>query len=142
MAAQGLRVLAFAGGRPCTTRRSLTHTDVQEGLVILGLQGMIDPPRAEARAAIEACQEAGIQVKMITGDHALTATAIARKLGLLGERGAPDSQAAVMTGAALAPSSDADLLRASSGRRSLPASPRSRSCAWCRRCRRAATSSP
>jgi Ca2+-transporting ATPase len=72
---------------------------------------MIDPPRAEAQAAIEACLGAGIQVKMITGDHALTASAIARKLGLVGKHGAPDSPAAVMTGAALAAESDADLLQ-------------------------------
>ncbi len=111
MAAQGLRVLAFARRPAQEDLRTITHAHVQEGLVILGLQGMIDPPRAEARMAIQACQEAGIQVKMITGDHALTATAIARKLGLLGERGAPDSQAAVMTGAALAAESDADLLQ-------------------------------
>ncbi len=111
MAAQGLRVLALARRRALEDQASLTHADVQQGLVILGLQGMIDPPREEARAAIEACQEAGIQVKMITGDHALTATAIARKLGLLGARGAPDSPAAVMTGAALAAEADADLLQ-------------------------------
>jgi len=48
----------------------------------LGLQGIIDPPREEAIAAVKACQSAGIQVKMIAGDHALTAAAIAREMGI------------------------------------------------------------
>ena len=62
---------------------SITHADVQ-GLTFLGLQGMIDPPRPEAIAAVRACRSAGIHVKMITGDHALTAQAIARQIGLDG----------------------------------------------------------
>ncbi len=61
--------------------RSLTST-WRPDLVFLGLQGMIDPPRAEAMEAIKACHAAGIQVKMITGDHALTAAAIAYQLNL------------------------------------------------------------
>ena len=61
-------------------------------LILVGLVGIIDPPRPEARDAIHLCKQAGIQVKMITGDHALTATAIARELGLEG---------AVLTGEAL-----------------------------------------
>ena len=61
-------------------------------LSLAGLVGLIDPPRAEARDAIQLCKQAGIQVKMITGDHALTAAAIARELGLHG---------AVLTGAEL-----------------------------------------
>ena len=48
----------------------------------LGLQGMIDPPRESAIKAVQACQQAGIQVKMITGDHAVTAQAIARRMGM------------------------------------------------------------
>ena len=70
---------------------------------------MIDPPREEAKEAIQACQQAGIQIKMITGDHALTATAVARRLGLIGGRGAPDDSSAVMTGQSLAYESDEDL---------------------------------
>ncbi|PLZ92032.1 carbonate dehydratase [Fischerella thermalis CCMEE 5196] len=86
MAHQGLRVLAFAKKTVpdvetlCT--RSLQHADIENDLIFLGLQGMIDPPRKEAIKAVQACQEAGIQVKMITGDHAVTAQAIARSMGL------------------------------------------------------------
>ena len=111
MAAQGLRVLALARKPASPGQTALSHADVQEGLILLGLQGMIDPPRPEAQAAVTVCQDAGIQVKMITGDHALTATAIARRLGLIGGRGLPDHPSAVMTGAALAAESDADLLQ-------------------------------
>jgi len=60
------------------------HSDLEEGLIFLGLQGMIDPPRPEAIAAVRSCQTAGIQVKMITGDHVLTAQAIAEQMGLGG----------------------------------------------------------
>ena len=85
MADKGLRVLAFAQKElpPDTTR--ITHDDVAEGLHFLGLQGMIDPPRPEAIEAVAACQAAGIRVKMITGDHAVTAGAIARQMGLCGD---------------------------------------------------------
>ncbi|MBF2060880.1 cation-translocating P-type ATPase, partial [Fischerella thermalis] len=85
MANLGLRVLAFAKKTVpdvetlCTT--SLQHADIENDLIFLGLQGMIDPPRKEAIKAVQACQEAGIQVKMITGDHAVTAQAIARSMG-------------------------------------------------------------
>jgi cation-transporting P-type ATPase F len=82
MAAQGLRVLAFAQKQVARTQTSIDHPDIASGLVFLGLQGMIDPPRAEAIRAVQACQSAGIQVKMITGDHAATAAAIARSMGI------------------------------------------------------------
>lgn len=82
MANQGLRVLAFARKEVSAKQRSLNHADLNKELVFLGLQGMIDPPREEAVAAVRACQTAGIQIKMITGDHALTAAAIARKMGI------------------------------------------------------------
>lgn len=82
MAKQGLRVLAFAKKVVPQTQGSLDHGDIKTGLLFLGLQGMIDPPRKEAIAAVQACQEAGIQVKMITGDHAVTAAAIAAQMGL------------------------------------------------------------
>lgn len=84
MASRGLRVLA-AAYRPLGTESgidSVDHDTVRENLVLLGLYGMIDPPRSEAIEAVGVCKEAGIRVKMITGDHALTASAIARELGL------------------------------------------------------------
>ena len=91
MAARGLRVLAFARKVVTGPSQSVSHDDVAEGLTFLGLQAMMDPPRQEAIAAIRACQKAGIQVKMITGDHVTTATAIARQIGLEGAAGDSDS---------------------------------------------------
>lgn len=82
LAAQGLRVLAFAKKSVPETHNSLQHQDIEANLVFLGLQGAIDPPRKEAIQAVKACQSAGIEVKMITGDHAVTARAIAESLGL------------------------------------------------------------
>ncbi len=82
MAAQGLRVLAFALKGVPAQCEAIARDDLEKDLVFLGLQGMIDPPRAEAIAAVKACQEAGIQVKMITGDRAGTAAAIATQMGL------------------------------------------------------------
>lgn len=100
MAKKGLRVLAFAlksvereephndtaddnnidGDK---SGRILRHSHIETGLVFLGLQGMIDPPREEARTAIESCKIAGIMVKMITGDNLHTAIFIAERLGLV-----------------------------------------------------------
>ena len=82
MAKQGLRVLAFAKKETSSHQHSIDHQDIATDLVFLGLQGMIDPPRPEAIAAIHACQAAGIQVKMITGDHIATARAIAARMGI------------------------------------------------------------
>lgn len=84
LARQGLRVLAFAQKPVSSSQTRVDHPDLQEGLIFLGLQGMIDPPRPEAIAAVRSCQTAGIQVKMITGDHVLTAQAIAEQMGLGG----------------------------------------------------------
>ncbi len=84
LARQGLRVLAFAQKTVPSSQTQVDHSDLQEGLIFLGLQGMIDPPRPEAIAAVRSCQTAGIQVKMITGDHVLTAQAIAEQMGLGG----------------------------------------------------------
>lgn len=84
LARQGLRVLAFAQKTVPRSQTRVDHPDLQEGLIFLGLQGMIDPPRPEAIAAVRSCQTAGIQVKMITGDHVLTAQAIAEQMGLGG----------------------------------------------------------
>ncbi len=82
MTEKGLRVLAFARKTVGNHQHAIDHDDIQSGLVFLGLQGMIDPPRSEAIAAVYACQSAGIQVKMITGDHIATAQAIAHSMGI------------------------------------------------------------
>ena len=82
MAANGLRVLAFARRDAASDHARLEHDHVAGGLTFLGLQGMIDPPRPEAIAAARRCRMAGVRVKMITGDHLATARAIARQIGL------------------------------------------------------------
>ncbi|WP_158857464.1 cation-translocating P-type ATPase [Lunatibacter salilacus] len=86
MAEKGLRVLAFAIKKPCKELKELSHTDTASDLIFLGLQGMIDPPRKEVIEAVALCQKAGIDVKMITGDHALTAATIAAEIGLEGKK--------------------------------------------------------
>jgi Ca2+-transporting ATPase len=107
MAAQGLRVLAFARRAVPDHQTLLHHADLDQGLTFLGLQGMIDPPRQEALRAVAACQSAGVRVKMITGDHALTARAIAKKIGILQE-GEPGH--GVAAGTELARLTDDELL--------------------------------
>ena len=84
LAAQGQRVLAFAvkPGRP--EQHDLSFDDVDQ-LTFIGLAGLIDPPREEATAAVASCRAAGIRIVMITGDHAVTATEIARQLGIADE---------------------------------------------------------
>jgi cation-transporting ATPase F len=79
----GLRVLAFARAEVPPETSALAEDDLPP-LVFLGLQGMYDPPRAASAPAVRACRDAGIQVKMITGDHATTAQAIAARTGLEG----------------------------------------------------------
>ncbi|WP_420346594.1 cation-transporting P-type ATPase [Pelagibius sp.] len=82
IAAEGQRVLAIASKRTPWEHSALRFDDVADGLTLLGLVGLIDPPREEAVAAVADCRAAGIRVKMITGDHAGTAQAIARQLNL------------------------------------------------------------
>ena len=77
----GQRTLAVAAVN-MPGKESVSHDEVSGGLTLLGLLGLIDPPRDEAVAAVENCKTAGIKVKMITGDHALTAAAIGRQIGL------------------------------------------------------------
>ncbi len=81
-ASEGERVLGFAVKLPAAGDGRLSFADLEEGLVFLGVVGFIDPPREEVIRAIAECRSAGIAVKMITGDHAATAAAIARQLGL------------------------------------------------------------
>ncbi len=98
MAKEALRVLAVAYKPDADIKAA------GEGMIFLGLVGMIDPPRAEAREAVRICEAAGIKPVMITGDHPLTAQAIARELGILkGGR--------VITGIELDQISEADLER-------------------------------
>ncbi len=103
MASKGLRVLAFARLEKPGAQK-ISFDDIN-GLTLLGLQGMIDPPRPEVLDAIKVCHQAGITVKMITGDHALTASAIGRQIGLC-----QDGCEAVLTGSQLAQISDSDLI--------------------------------
>lgn len=82
IASRGRRVLAFAAKAVQPEHTVLEFNDVQDSLIFLGLVGLIDPPRQEAIESIARCHEAGIDVKMITGDHAVTAAAIGMQLGL------------------------------------------------------------
>lgn len=82
LAARGQRVLALAYRTSPAGTTALAPSDVEHGLTLLGLVGMIDPPRPEAIDAVAECRAAGIKVKMITGDHVATARAIAEQLGL------------------------------------------------------------
>ena len=89
LAGEALRVLAIA------SKSNATPATAESGMTLLGLVGMIDPPRLEAKAAIAVCAEAGIRTVMITGDHPVTAQAVARELGMLRSGGR------VVTGAEL-----------------------------------------
>ena len=110
MASRGQRVLAFARRPMPNGTAELNHSDVATGLQFLGLQAMIDPPRSEAIEAVHRCRSAGIRVKMITGDHAITAAAIAREIGIIAGDGAADPSAQALTGRDLAKLSDAQLV--------------------------------
>ena len=103
MSRQALRVLAVGykvlDGEP----KAVTSEALENNLTFLGLVGMIDPPRPEAREAVKQCRRAGIKPVMITGDHVVTASAIAKDLGILGEGDE------AVTGAELARMSEQDL---------------------------------
>jgi len=86
MAGRGLRVLAVAAKRVAGRQTILEYSDTESGFFLLGLIGMMDPPREEAIQAVARCRAAGIRVKMITGDHVATAQAVGRQLGI-GEDG-------------------------------------------------------
>lgn len=98
MAADGLRVLCIAIRSWDELPPDMTPGEVESKLTILGLVGIMDPPREEAREAIEICKTAGIKPVMITGDHPITARAIAKRLGLIDSAEEVD----VMTGRELA----------------------------------------
>lgn len=82
VAGRGQRLLAIAFRSTSAGQGSLSFSDVSSDLTLLGMVGIIDPPRDEATAAVRTCQDAGIRVKMITGDHAITARAIAAQMGI------------------------------------------------------------
>lgn len=82
LASEGLRVLAMAYRPIRGEMDEIDYHDVEAGLIFAGLQGMIDPPRPEAITAVAKCKRAGIRVAMITGDHRVTAEAIARQMGI------------------------------------------------------------
>jgi magnesium-transporting ATPase (P-type) len=105
IAALGQRVLAFAVKSVKPEHTVLEHKDVEGSLTLLGMVGMIDPPRPEAVAAVAECHGAGIRVKMITGDHAKTAAAIGKQIGL-------QNSDKVLTGADLDGLDDAGLRQA------------------------------
>jgi len=105
IAAHGQRVLALAVRAVPQAQVVLNSADLEGHLVLLGVAGLIDPPRPEAVAAVAECQDAGIDVIMITGDHAVTASAIARQIGL----GSPER---ALTGGDIDAMDDALLARA------------------------------
>jgi P-type Ca2+ transporter type 2C len=103
MAADGLRVIAIAMHTEDTLPHGATPEDIEKDLTFVGLVGLLDPPRPEAADAIAMCRMAGIVPIMITGDHPLTAQAIGRRIGLLGD------DASLLTGSELASLSADDL---------------------------------
>jgi len=98
MAIQALRNLGFAYKELPESKTSLDEED-EEGFVFLGIIGMIDPPRGEVKDAIYLCNKAGIKVVMVTGDHKLTAVAVAKALNLVGENEGEEDR--VLTGVEL-----------------------------------------
>lgn len=114
-AGQGMRVLAFAMQKVPSSEDSLdpfNQREPKQELVFVGLQAMIDPPRAEAIHAVETCQKAGVRVKMITGDHALTAKAIAGQIGLNKNPGQQTDNLEAITGRELSDLSEQEVIDA------------------------------
>ncbi|MBE7036575.1 MAG: cation-translocating P-type ATPase [Ruminococcaceae bacterium] len=85
MSQNALRVLAIGYKEIDALPEEITSEELENGLTFMGLVGMIDPPRPEAKAAVATCRKAGIKPVMITGDHVITASAIAKELGILEE---------------------------------------------------------
>lgn len=114
-ASKGMRVLAFAMQKVPNsedTFDSFNNREPQQSLTFIGLQAMIDPPRDEAIKAIATCQKAGVRVKMITGDHALTAKAIAEMIGLQNNAGHNSDELEALTGRELSEMDAATLSKA------------------------------
>lgn len=105
MASAGLRIVAIAMRETDADQRTLQFADIDDYLILLGFVGLIDPPRDEAIFAVAQCQSAGINVKMITGDHALTARTVAEQVGLV------KKEAKVLTGEAIDGFDDDTLLK-------------------------------
>ncbi|MFO0751735.1 MAG: cation-translocating P-type ATPase [Thermodesulfovibrionales bacterium] len=103
MASEGLRVLGLAVRTWEALPQDLSPEGVETGLILVGLVGMMDPPREEAPGAVALCREAGMNPVMITGDHPLTARAVARRIGILS-----DDERGVITGRELQELSPAD----------------------------------
>jgi P-type Ca2+ transporter type 2C len=115
MANEGSRVLAFAIREEIPGSlelASLVAEDLESGLTFVGLVGLQDPPRREVRGALDLCRTAGIRVVMITGDHPVTANAIARELGIIGGAGIASATSQIMTGAQLAALGDPEFAAA------------------------------
>ncbi len=105
MAKNALRVLAFAYKELNHKPEKAELETIENDLIFLGMVGMIDPPRQEAKRAVEKCKSAGIKTVMITGDHKITAIAIAKQLGIL------ENESEAITGAELEEMSDEDLTK-------------------------------
>ncbi len=103
LAKQGFRVLGLAARRGGQELIDLKAQELEQNLIFIGLVAMFDPPRDEVPKAIAECHQAGIKVTMVTGDYGLTAEAIARQIGLVGDR------ARVVTGEGMGHLSDAQL---------------------------------
>ena len=99
MSEDALRVLAVAYKEIDEVPQNPISEELENGLTFMGLVGMIDPPRPEAKAAVEVCRKAGIKPVMITGDHVVTASAIAKELGILleGDRAITGAELDAMT---------------------------------------------
>lgn len=104
MSSSALRVLAIAYKKIDNVPDNPTSDDLENNLTFMGLVGMIDPPRPEAKAAVATCRKAGIKPIMITGDHVVTASAIAKELGILqeGDRAITGAQLDAMSSSELA----------------------------------------
>lgn len=105
LAKNALRVLGFAYKELDKLPTNEEMQKIENHLTFVGMVGMIDPPREEAKLAVEKCKSAGIKTVMITGDHKITATAIAKQLGIL------ENESEAITGAELEKMSDEELIK-------------------------------